>query len=173
MPPPYGRPQEPTRAGRIRLERQHLTILTSNYVTTSTSLNAIRGRDSRERLHSPRPVRSRRDITRRPPGRIPDDGRMEWTFTGEVIEWRGPASYLFVAMTPEDSEDLKEEARGLIYWGQVPVCVTIGDSEFTTALFPRDGRYLVPVKMAVQRAEAIGEGAVVEVALRLNAARRE
>jgi hypothetical protein len=79
---------------------------------------------------------------------------MEWTFTGEVIEWRGPAPYLFVPMTPRDSEDLREEARGLIYWGQVPVHVTIGDSEFTTALFPKDGRYLVPVKVAVQRAEA-------------------
>ncbi|MGH3301186.1 MAG: DUF1905 domain-containing protein [Streptosporangiaceae bacterium] len=98
---------------------------------------------------------------------------MEWTFTGEVIEWRGPAPYLFVAMTPEDSADLKEEARGLIYWGQVPVRVTIGDTEFTTALFPRDDRYLVPVKVAVQRAEAIGEGAIVEVALRLNVARWE
>jgi hypothetical protein len=98
---------------------------------------------------------------------------MEWTFTGEVIEWRGPAPYLFVAMTPEDSEDLKEQARGLIYWGQVPVHVTIGDSEFTTALFPRAGRYLVPVKVAVQRAEAIGEGAVVEVVLRLNVAPRK
>jgi hypothetical protein len=98
---------------------------------------------------------------------------MEWTFTGEVIEWRGPAPYLFVAMTPEDSEDLREAASGLIYWGQVPVHATIGGTEFTTALFPRDGRYLVPVKVAVQRAEAIGEGAIVEVALRLNAARRK
>jgi MFS family permease len=105
------------------------------------------------------------------PERISDDGHMEWTFTGEVIEWRGPAPYLFVAMTPEESEDLKEAARGLIYWGQVPVFVTIGGTEFTTALFPRDGRYLVPVKAAVQRAEAIGEGAIVEVVLRLNAAR--
>jgi hypothetical protein len=100
-------------------------------------------------------------------------GHMQWTFTGEVIEWRGPAPYLFVAMTPDDSEDLKEAASGLTYWGQVPVHVTIGSTEFTTALFPRDGRYLVPVKAAVQRAEAIGEGAVVEVALRLNAARRK
>lgn len=41
-------------------------------------------------------------------GRITGDGCMEWTFTGEVIEWRGPAPYLFVAMTPQDSEDLKE-----------------------------------------------------------------
>jgi hypothetical protein len=98
---------------------------------------------------------------------------MEWTFTGEVIEWRGPAPYLFVAMTREQSQDLKDEARGLIYWGQVPVRVTIGDTEFTTALFPRDGRYLVPVKVAVQRSEAIAEGAVVEVALRLNSTRRQ
>jgi hypothetical protein len=98
---------------------------------------------------------------------------MEWTFTGEVIEWRGPAPYLFVAMTPEESGDLKEAARGLTYWGQVPVHVTIGGTEFTTALFPRDGRYLVPVKAAVQRAEAIGEGAIVEVVLRLNAGRWE
>ena len=98
---------------------------------------------------------------------------MEWTFTGELIEWRGPAPYLFVAMTPEESDDLKEAARDLIYWGQVPVHVTIGETEFTTALFPRDGRYLVPVKVAVQRAEEIGEGAVVEVVVRLNAARRE
>ena len=97
---------------------------------------------------------------------------MERAFAGEVIEWRGPAPYLFVAMTPEDSGDMKDEARGLIYWGQVPVHVAIGGTRFTTALFPRDGRYLVPVKVAVQRAEAIGEGAVVEVVVRLNAAGR-
>ena len=96
---------------------------------------------------------------------------MEWTFTGEVIEWRGPAPYLFVAMTPEESDDLKEAARGLTYWGQVPARVTIGDTEFTTALFPKEGRYLVPVKVAVQRAEAIEEGAIVDVVLRLNTAR--
>ncbi len=103
--------------------------------------------------------------------RISDDGHMEWTFTGEVIAWRGPAPYLFVAMPPEESEDLKEAARDFIYWGQVPVHVTIGGTGFTTALFPKDGRYLVPVKVAVQRAEAIGEGAVVEVVMRLNTAR--
>ncbi len=96
---------------------------------------------------------------------------MEWTFTSEVIEWRGPAPYLFATMTLEESEDLKDAARGLIYWGQVPVHVTIGDTGFTTALFPKDGRYLVPIKLAVQQAESIGEGTIVEVVLRLNAAR--
>jgi len=96
---------------------------------------------------------------------------MEWSFTGEVIEWRGPSPYLFVAMTPEVSEDIQEAARGLVYWGQVPVHITIGDTEATTALFPRDGRYLVPVKAAVQRAEGIAEGQIVEVLVRLNAER--
>ena len=102
---------------------------------------------------------------------------MEWTFTAEVIEWRGPAPYLFVAMTPEESEDLKEAARGLIYWGQVPVHVTIGGTEFTTALFPKDGRYLVPVKVAVQRRRPrIAVGSALDVAgsaARLRAAAAE
>jgi hypothetical protein len=32
-------------------------------------------------------------------------------------------------MTAEEREDLKEAARGLIYWDQVPVRVTIGGTE--------------------------------------------
>ena len=91
---------------------------------------------------------------------------MDQSFTGEIIEWRGPAPYFFVAMSESDSAELKEEARSLIYWGQVPVHVTIGDTEFRTAIFPRDGRYLVPLKNAVRKAEGIGEGDIVSVALR-------
>jgi hypothetical protein len=75
-------------------------------------------------------------------------------------------------MTSEDSEDLKEAARDLIYWGQVPVHVTIGGTEFTTALVPQGRALPRASQVAVQRAETIGEGAIVEVVLRLNAARR-
>lgn len=91
---------------------------------------------------------------------------MEWAFDGEIIEWRGPAPFFFVAMSESDSAELKEEARALIYWGQVPVQVVIGGTEFKTALFPREGRYLVPLKDAVRKAEGIGEGDVVAVVLR-------
>jgi hypothetical protein len=91
---------------------------------------------------------------------------VEWVFDGEVIEWRGPAPYLFVAMPESDSAELKEAARALIYWGQVPVCVVIGDTEFSTALFPKDGRYLIPLRVAVREAEGINEGDVVAVTLR-------
>ena len=91
---------------------------------------------------------------------------MDWRFEGEVIEWRGPAPYFFVAMSESDSAELKEEARSLIYWGQIPVRAVIGNTEFSTALFPRNGCYLVPLKDAVRRAEGIDEGDVVAVALR-------
>jgi hypothetical protein len=53
--------------------------------------------------------------------------------------------------------------------GQVPVCVTIGGTGFSTALFPRDGRYLVPVTVAVQRTETTGQSAIAGVVLRLDA----
>ncbi|WP_328462290.1 DUF1905 domain-containing protein [Actinoplanes sp. NBC_00393] len=91
---------------------------------------------------------------------------VEWRFSGEIIEWRGPAPFYFVAMSEADSAELKEEARELIYWGQVPVQAVIGRTEFRTALFPRDGRYLVPLKDAVRNAEGIGEGDVVAVVVR-------
>lgn len=91
---------------------------------------------------------------------------MEWVFDGEVVGWRGPAPYFFVAMPESDSAELKEEARSLIYWGQVPVHVVIGGTEFSTALFPKDGRFMVPLRAAVRKAEAIEEGDVVAVTLR-------
>src|SRR5699024_12677335 len=70
-------------------------------------------------------------------------------------------------MDPELSADVKAAARGLEYWGQVAVEAMIGDTHFTTALFPKDGRYLLPVKAVVQRAEDVGEGDVVQVAMTL------
>jgi hypothetical protein len=93
---------------------------------------------------------------------------MEWTFVGEIIEWRGPSPYYYLPMPAEDSDDLKFEARGLEYWGQVGVVVTVGDTEFTTAVFPKDGRYLVPLRDAVRRAEGLEVGMSVEATVALN-----
>lgn len=90
---------------------------------------------------------------------------MEWTFSGPVIEWRGPSPYLFVVISEDVSDDIREASRDVVYWGQVPVIATIGRTEFTTALFPKDGRYLLPVKVAVQRAESVGDGDIVQVVM--------
>jgi hypothetical protein len=90
---------------------------------------------------------------------------MDFEFEGPVIEWRGPAPFYFVRIPEEDSADIKFAAKGVEYWGQVPVLVRIGDVEFRTALFPKDGCYLIPVKDAVRRSAGVGLGQVVAVGL--------
>lgn len=84
--------------------------------------------------------------------------QLDFTFTGPVVEWRGPAPFHFLEVPVEDSEDVKEAARGQEYWGQVAVRVRIRDTDFTTALFPKDGRYLLPLKDAVRREAGIELG---------------
>lgn len=90
---------------------------------------------------------------------------MDVVFDGRVVEWRGPAPFYFVDIPEEESADIKFAAQGIEYWGQVPVMVCIGDSDFTTALFPKDGRYLLPLKDAVRRPAGIEAGQMLRVAL--------
>lgn len=90
---------------------------------------------------------------------------MDFELEGPVIEWRGPAPYFFVRVPEEESADIKFAARGLEYWGQVPVAVRIGDLEFRTALFPKEGRYLVPLKEVVRKAVGAEVGQVLAVGL--------
>lgn len=90
---------------------------------------------------------------------------MDFEFEGPVIEWRGPAPFYFVAVPEEESVDIKFAAKGVEYWGQVPVTVRIRDTEFTTALFPKNGRYLLPLKDMVRRSAGIEVDHVVAVAM--------
>lgn len=94
--------------------------------------------------------------------------RVEWMVSGEVIEWRGPAPFYFLPMNPEDSAELKIEAAGLEYWGQVAVIAEIDGRSFTTALFPKDGRYLLPLRAVVRKEHGIDLGSELTVRLRLN-----
>lgn len=90
-------------------------------------------------------------------------------FAGEVVEWRGPAPFLFVPVPDEHVAELRYAARAASYgWGCVPAEARIGATEFTTSLFPRGDTYFVPVKVAVQRAEgvALGDRVAVVVAIR-------
>ncbi len=90
---------------------------------------------------------------------------MDFEFEGPVIEWRGPAPFYFVRVPEEESEDIKFAAKGMEYWGQVPVVVRIDETEFTTALFPKDGRYLIPLKDVVRKQIGIQLDEVLTVAL--------
>ena len=85
-------------------------------------------------------------------------------FTGPVVEWRGPAPYHFVVVPPEACEDLGDVAPEVTYgWGMVPARLTLGDTEWETALWPREGGYVVPLKDWVREAEDVALGQVVEV----------
>ena len=89
-------------------------------------------------------------------------------FTSELIEWRGPAPYLFASVPPELSAEIKMISSQVSYgWGVIPVFATIGVTEYRTSLFPRNGVYLVPAKMVVQRAEKLEVGQVVGVKLEI------
>ena len=97
---------------------------------------------------------------------------MDFEFEGPVIEWRGPAPFYFLGVPEEESADIKLAAKGLEYWGQVPVQVRIGDVEFTTALFPKDGCYLIPLKVAARKAAEIDVDEEGELAVSLDVVRR-
>ncbi len=80
-------------------------------------------------------------------------------FTGEIVEWRGPAPFLFVPVPEEHFAELRFAAREASYgWGCVPAAARIGQTDFATSLFPREETYFLPVKVAVQRAEGVGLG---------------
>ncbi|GAB3496283.1 DUF1905 domain-containing protein [Flexivirga sp.] len=91
---------------------------------------------------------------------------MQLEFDAEIIEWRGPAPYLFAPLPPAHADELAQIARDVTYgWGCIPARGRIGGTDFTTSIFPRHGGYLVPVKVAVQRAERVGLGDVIHLRL--------
>lgn len=93
---------------------------------------------------------------------------MEFEFEGVTIEWRGPAPFVFVPVPADMSADIKEMSSRLTYgWGVIPATVTIGTTTYTTSLFPKNGGYLVPVKVAVQRAEGVKLDDLVQVRIEL------
>jgi hypothetical protein len=89
-------------------------------------------------------------------------------FEAEIVHWRGPAPYLFAPVPDEQVPEIRYAARLASYgWGCVPVEARIGGTGFTTSLFPRGDTYFLPVKIAVQRAEGVGLGDRVAVAMRV------
>lgn len=85
-----------------------------------------------------------------------------WLYPGENAAWH------FVSVDKKTSETLRakysKKARG---FGSLRVTATIGNTTWETSIFPdkRSGCYLLPLKMKVRHAEAVGDGDLVRVAL--------
>ncbi len=98
---------------------------------------------------------------------------VETHFEAQVIYWRGPAPFFFVALPAACAQLVKDAAPAVSYgWGMVPVEATIGPVTFRTALFPKDGTYFLPLKSAVRKKADISVEDHILIALVVSAVRR-
>jgi hypothetical protein len=91
---------------------------------------------------------------------------MNIEFSGPIWYWRGPSPYYFVTV-PENESNAIHAISGLVTygWGMIPVRVRVGETAWKTALWPKDGRYIVPLKDVVRKAEDLEEGDEISVEL--------
>jgi len=91
---------------------------------------------------------------------------MNLEFSGEVWFWKGPAPWHFVTVPDDQCGELEATSAVVSYgWGMIPVAAEIGRTRWTTSLFPKDGQYVVPLKVWVRKAEGLDLGDVVTVRL--------
>ena len=94
---------------------------------------------------------------------------MNIEFNGKIWFWKGPAPWFFVTVPVEQSRDLNAISGLVTYgWGVIPVHARIGNTEWKTSLFPKDGLYLVPIKASVRKREDLEEGDNVTVRLEVH-----
>lgn len=84
---------------------------------------------------------------------------MNIEFTGKLWFWKGPAPWYFVTVPAAECNSLRAISGLVTYgWGMIPVEVRIGTTAWQTSLFPKDDRYIVPIKASVRKAENLAEG---------------
>ncbi|SDT17106.1 DUF1905 domain-containing protein [Microterricola viridarii] len=95
---------------------------------------------------------------------------MRFEFTSPLWEWSSQgASWFFVTLPEEASEDLREIPRMPRGFGAIKVRVTVGGTSWLTSVFPdsRTGGHWLPIKKAVRVAEGLEDGEPVQVSLEL------
>ncbi len=86
---------------------------------------------------------------------------LDFTFTGQIWEWKGKGSWHFITLPEDISADIKSFTRHRkTSFGSVRVKVKIGETEWLTSLFPdkKRGAYLLPVKASARKTENINSG---------------
>jgi hypothetical protein len=92
-------------------------------------------------------------------------------FDAELWIWdaRRDDSWTFVSLPVDASEEIRDLAGGVRRgFGSVRVRVRVGASSWTTSIFPDSTRgYVLPIKRAVRKAEAIEAGDTATVTVEL------
>lgn len=84
---------------------------------------------------------------------------MKLEFSAVIWEWRGPAPYYFVTVPEAEAGMIAAASELVTYgWGMIPVTIRVGATTFTTSLWPKDGGYVVPLKLDVRRSEQVDLG---------------
>ncbi len=87
-------------------------------------------------------------------------------FSGEIIYWRGPAPFFFLPTPAKQSKEIRAVSNRLTYgWGCIPVTARIGETEWTTALIPREGAYMVPIKKVIREKLGLDDGVKTSIIL--------
>lgn len=93
--------------------------------------------------------------------------------TATLWRWqtpKAPASWYFLTIDGQTAAEIRYAALGQTGgFGSIRVAARIGGTGWTTSLFPHreSGGFILPVKAAVRKTEAIGEGDAVELELRI------
>jgi hypothetical protein len=89
-------------------------------------------------------------------------------FSAAIWYWRGPAPFYFVTVPDELCASLRLASESVTYgWGMIPVNARAGSTQWKTSLFPKDGRYIVPLKDMVRKEEGLAEGDMVTLRLQV------
>ncbi|MGH8923121.1 MAG: DUF1905 domain-containing protein [Acidimicrobiia bacterium] len=79
----------------------------------------------------------------------------------------------FITVPEDQCEEIKDVSSFVTYgWGMIPAKVRIGGTEWRTALWPKNGRYIVPIKDAVRFAEKLELGDTARLRLEVLKAER-
>ncbi len=104
---------------------------------------------------------------------IEGDALLQFSFEATVIYWRGPSPFFYAPLPPESAAKIRPVLKAVTYgWGMVPAEARIGDVVFTTALFPKDETYLLPIKAAVRKKANVTAGDLICVEMILRSAER-
>lgn len=93
----------------------------------------------------------------------------EWTFQAELWLWNGDSAWHFITLPHEVADEIEDAAVERRGFGSVRVDVRIGESSWSTSVFPSKEikSFLLPIKKSVRVAEDLHAGDSCRVALQI------
>ena len=92
-----------------------------------------------------------------------------YDFSGALWEYGGENTWVFITLPREHADEIADRVPRRPGFGSVKVQVRIGETEWSTSLFPDKslGSYVLPVKRSVRDREQLAIGDVADVTIRV------